>query len=430
MLDILYQWNRWGRATLPSGHPRDVTSRVANFIDTNDIVALVGLRRAGKTTVLFQLMDVLTARGTPEQAILHFNFEEPAIASRLSVELLDEIYQSYRGEVYPVGQAYVFFDEIQNVPGWEKWVRTRSETEDIKIFVTGSSSKLMSRELATVLTGRHIEFYVTPFSFRELVRYNELDIDSHNFNVNPPPPIRKLLSDYMRWGGFPEVVLSEHEERKEILLKQYVDDILFKDVAMRHRIRDINTLRTMAVHLVTQTGCLVSINRLAKLFQISPEMASNYFQFIEESFLISQVPFFSLKTAERNRNPRKVHVNDLGIRAIASLSLSMDYGKLTETLVYQQLQRHYRRDVFYWKGNQEVDFVIRDGNHIRSALQVAYDGLDEAPVLTREMSSLNEIEGQFQIKKSDLHLVVGQLPKKPNSLMIPLWRFLLADDPL
>ena len=162
----------------------------------------------------------------------------------------------------------------------------------------------------------------------------------------------------MMWGGFPEVVLSNSVERKKILLKQYFDDIIFKDIAMRHQIRDLTVLRNIAVHLITQTSYLFSINRISKLFQISLEMASNYCSFIQEAFLVDYLPYFSLKTAERNRNPQKIHVNDLGLRQIASISLSMDYGKLTETLVYQQLQRKFRNDIFYWKGKQEIDFVI------------------------------------------------------------------------
>lgn len=162
----------------------------------------------------------------------------------------------------------------------------------------------------------------------------------------------------MMWGGFPEVVLSNSVERKKILLKQYFDDIIFKDIAMRHQIRDLTVLRNIAVHLITQTSYLFSINRISKLFQISLEMAANYCSFIQEVFLVDYLPYFSLKTAERNRNPQKIHVNDLGLRQIASISLSMDYGKLTETLVYQQLQRKFRNDIFYWKGKQEIDFVI------------------------------------------------------------------------
>ncbi len=132
MLEILTQWNRWGTAQLKSGYPRDITSDIAPFINTNEVIALIGLRRAGKTTVLYQIMDLLESKGIPVNSMLHMNFEEPAIAPRLNLEALDQIYRTYREEIFPIGKAYLFFDEIQNVPHWEKWVRARNESENIK----------------------------------------------------------------------------------------------------------------------------------------------------------------------------------------------------------------------------------------------------------------------------------------------------------
>ena len=251
----------------------------------------------------------------------------------------------------------------------------------------------------------------------------QIEIPTSKLKVNPPPIIQNTLNEYMKWGGFPEVVLSDSVDRKKIILKQYIDDILFKDIAMRHQIRDITVLRNIAVHLMTQTACLFSINRISKLFQISLEMASNYCSFIQEAFLVDYLPYFSLKTAERNRNPRKIHINDLGLRQVASITLSMDYGKLAETLVYQHLQRKFRNDIFYWKGKQEIDFVIRSGNTIQSATQVAYDNLDDKNTRQRELMSLEEAKSVF--KNAEVNLIVGKMPQSPDKLMQPLWLFLL-----
>lgn len=370
-------------------------------------------------------MDDLTDLGVAPEACLHMNFEEPALAPSLSVETLDALYQSYRAEIFPTGRVYLFFDEIQNVPGWEKWVRARNESEDIKIFITGSSASLMSRELATVLTGRHVEFYVTPFSFAEFPTIKGIDVPKPMRKINPPATIQRALKEYMTWGGFPEVVLSDDEQRKEIILKQYFDDIIFKDVAMRHQIRDLMTLRNIAVHLITQTSGLFSLTRIAQIFQISKDMAANYCHYIQESFLVDYLPCFSLKTAERNRYPQKIHVNDLGLRRIASISLSMDYGKLTETLVYQQLQRQFRNRLFYWKGSQEIDFVMQDGNSVSHCIQVAYDNLDNEKTLNRELAALEEAEAKF--KQAKKQLIVGKIPASPSAGMISLWVFLLQD---
>ena len=134
MYDILYKWNRWGSEPLNSGIKRDMLETVKPFIDTNDIVVLMGPRRAGKTVLMYQIMDVLIDNGIPDEAMLHINFEEPALGPELSVELLDKLYDDYRARVFPEGKAYLFFDEIQNIVGWERWVRARNKIEDIKIF--------------------------------------------------------------------------------------------------------------------------------------------------------------------------------------------------------------------------------------------------------------------------------------------------------
>jgi len=424
MLSILTQWNRWGNAALNSGYPRETTEKILPFIDTPEIVTLTGLRRAGKTTILYQLMDHMADQGIPTEAMLHMNFEEPGLAPKLKLELLDELYQCYRNEVYPKGKAWLFFDEIQNIPEWERWVRARNESEDIKIFITGSSANLISRELATLLTGRHVNFHISPLSLAEFLYFKQIKLPKKILAVNPPAEIQNALNGYLRWGGLPEIVLSQDEERKKILLKQYFDDILFKDVAMRHQIREVSILRNIAVHLLTQTASLISATRIANLFQISLEMSRSYSAFLQESFLVDFLPFYSMKTSERNRNPQKVHACDLGIRQIVSIAETPDYGRMVETVVYQHLQRILGGDIFYWKGKQEIDFVIRQGNTITALLQVAYDNLDEPKILARECNALED--GKTRFPKAETTLVTAKMPKTKNEIMTPLWVFLLS----
>lgn len=426
MLDILARWNRWGGATLAGGISRDIVPTLQPFLNSNDVIVLIGPRRAGKTTVLFQLMDVLLAAGTKPEAMLHINFEEPAFAPELSIKLLDDMYNSYRQNVYPDGKAYLFLDEIQNVPQWERWVRARNETENIKIFLTGSSSRLMSRELGTLLTGRHLSFKVFPLSFKEFLRFNKIEMP-HLFEINPK--IQFGLNQYLQWGGFPEVVLSNDEVRKELLLKQYFDDILFKDVAMRHSVRDIGTLRNLAVHLLTQTGNLTSYQRIAKLFGVSLDLAQSYCHYLQEAFLINFVSFYSQKVSERNRNPHKVYALDLGLRYVVGLAHSADRGRLIETAVYQALIQKKNDGVFYWKKEQEIDFAIRQGNIITTLLQVA-DG-DEKVVenLPREIKAFLTAGKKFS--KANKIIIAGQALRaayaetEKNISVIPLWKFLL-----
>ena len=281
----------------------------------------------------------------------------------------------------------------------------------------------MSRELATLLTGRHINFHISPLGFSEFLQFNQVALPEKILPIDPTPEIQHALNQYLKWGGLPEVVLSKHTDRKIRLLTQYFDDILFKDVAMRYQIRDINMLRNIAVHLFTQTASLISINRISKIFQTSLEMARNYCGFLQEAFLVDFLPFYSMKAAERNRNPQKVHVCDLGIRQILALTKSPDNGRLIETAVYQKLQQSLRNNIFYWKGDQEVDFVLRKGNNIYSIIQVAYENLDNSKVLARELNALDAAKQQFTAATA--LLITAKMPKYKDNRILPLWKFLL-----
>jgi len=396
-------------------------------LDGKQILTLVGPRRAGKTTVMFQLLDALEQAGVPREAALHVNLEEPAFAQDLGTELLEGLYRAYREEVYPEGRAYLLLDEVQHVPSWERWVRARSESENIKLIVTGSSAELMSRELASRLTGRHLSTRVFPLSFGEFLRFRSISLPAR-FASDPPAVIR-ALGEYLRWGGFPEVVLAKDEHRKAALLRQYLDDVLFKDVAIRHRIRDVATLRALAVHLLTNTATLVSYQRLARTFGVSLDLIRAYCSHLEEAFLVGFLQHFSLKLGERRRRPQKIHALDLGLRNIASLSESPDLGRISESAVYQALARRNPEGIYHWRGKGEVDLLERAGNRVVRLIQVVHAGLEDESVRQRELGALTEAARRF--RKAQRTLVVGRsrqlalLPASADTEVVPLWRLLL-----
>jgi predicted AAA+ superfamily ATPase len=430
LLRVLARWNRWGEARLDPGVPRRLTGELSPFLHTSEVVALIGPRRAGKTTVLYQVMEALEKSGVPREGLLHLNLEEPALAPGLGPELLESLYRTYRAEVFPEGRAYVFLDEIQRVPEWERWVRARNESEDVKIFVTGSSAALMAPELATLLTGRHVTFRVLPLSFPELLRFQGIEPPEDPRLAGDAPRLRHALTGYLRWGGFPEVVLAEDERRKEVLLKQYFDDILFKDVALRHRLRDLTTLRNLAVHLLGQTAGLVSFQRLTRVFGVSLELARTYTRHLEEAFLVSFLPFYTLKTAEQIRRPRKVHAVDLGLRNAVCLTGAPDRGRLMETAVHNALATGEHDGLFYWKNGGEVDLVLRRGIAVQRLIQVTDAGLGEPAARERELRPLAEAQERFEgaealvVAGQDAPGGFGALP--PGVRAVPLWRFLLA----
>lgn len=430
LLAVLGRWNRWGGAELASGFARGIVERLRPFLETADLVALLGPRRAGKTTVLYQVMGQLRALGVPDKAMLHLNFEEPAFGPDLGPELLERLYRAYRAEVWPTGRAYLFLDEVQHVAGWERWVRARRDTENAKIFVTGSSTHLLSRELGTLLTGRHVSFQVMPLSFAEVLRFRAIEPPEEPRLAGEPAEIAHALRSYLRWGGFPEVVLAETDVRREVLLRQYFDDVLFKDVALRHEIRDVATLRNIAVHLLGQTASLVTFKRVAGVFGVSLDLARAYCGHLEEAFLLSFLPFQTLKTAERLRRPQKVHALDLGLRNAVTLGLSPDWGHLAETAVANHLATGAGGGLSYWQGNSEVDLVLRRGNEVEHLVQVAFGDLERRELRERELSGLAEAGERFP--HASRTLVVERwpaaLPEPAGTAVVPLWRFLLEDQ--
>ncbi len=363
--------------------------------------------------------------------MLHVNLEDPALEPSLGLGLLDELYRTFRERVYPEGRAYLFLDEIQRVPEWERWVRTRTETEDIKVFLTGSSSALLSREFGTLLTGRHVQFTVWPLSFREFLDFRGIEAPGQPHLESSPPRIQMALSEYLRWGGFPEVVLAEDEERKERLLKQYLDDVLYRDVALRHEIRDLSTLRALAVHLLTLTSSLASVVRLSRLLGISTVQARAYCGYLEEAFLVEFLPFLSLKLAQRRRNPRKVHAVDTGLRNAACLTGSPDHGRLAETAVLRALRSGGGGELYYWRGDGEVDLARRSGTRTDALIQVAWS-LEGEGTLEREVEGL-ERAGEEHAGARKILVVARPLGRRgrdlpPSIEVIPLWRFLLGDE--
>lgn len=426
MLDILLKWNRWGSNPLLPGYKRAILDQLYRLVSLPETIVLTGIRRSGKSTLCYQLMSYLEQHSIPQKNMLYVNFEDPGFSSHLTPQLLDKVYRVFREEVCQEGKAYLFFDEIQVVPEWERWVNTRNETEDIKIFITGSSAKLMSHEISTLLTGRHISLPVHPLNFSEYLQFLSIELPNTPWPKQAPAKIQAALNQYIKWGGMPRVVLAQDDFEKRLLLSTYLDDILFKDVALRHNIRHLKLLKDLAVYLLTQTSCLITYKRLANIYNVSLDVIQAYVSYLEEAFLIHTFSICSLKSSEIQRNPRKIHIHDVGFRQIASVSTSEDKGKLIETLVYQQLQYHKDNEIFYWKKEQEIDLVIKQGIEYRYFVQVAHN-VENIETLKREISALKKIHEHYP--NAEKILIVAQWEKDisaPSFInVIPLWRFLV-----
>ena len=385
LLEALVYWNKWDRDE-PSGlHPRAILASFDRWMESRKVKVVKGVRRCGKSAVLHLLKERLVKAGCNRKAILYLNLEEPVFSAGKNGDVLDLLYETYREAIYPEGKAYLLVDEIQLIPEWERWVRARSEREDIRVVITGSSSKLLSKELGTLLTGRHISFELFPLSFREFLEFHNIRIgtmDTVSIIVNKRK-IRGLLKQYIEYGGFPEVCLEDNEEKKKTILTHYFDDMLHRDVAERHQIRNIKTLRALAYHYLTNFSSLMSFNQLKNVLDAPIDVVRNYTTYLSEAYLVFEVPRFSWKTKEQIRYPRKIYTIDTGLRNSVAFRFSRDVGKAVENIIFMQLKRR-GKNIYYWHNRHEVDFVVEDKGKltlVNSAWEVkkrAVEGIVEA----------------------------------------------------
>ncbi|MDD3294714.1 MAG: ATP-binding protein [Geobacteraceae bacterium] len=394
LFEILSSYNRyWSTGNIDAGISRDLLPACLGQLDSREVIVLKGVRRCGKSTLMAQVIRELLGRKLQPTAILRVNLEEPLFSSEYSVDLLEQIYRTYRERVQPEGKCWLFMDEVQNIPGWEGWVRGRSETEDIKIFVTGSSSQMLSREIGTKLTGRNISFEVYPLSFREFLRFNNLEITSDFEYSNKKSSVRKLFNDYLKYGGFPEIVLKDSDEDKQLLLKNYFEDSLYRDIVTRYEIRDVTNLRNLAVYLMTNVAKQTSITKLKNNFTISQDKTENYVSAIMESYLLFKLQMFSFSLKSSMRAGFKPYAVDTGLRNRIAFAFSDDLGWLVENVVFCHLKRQHE-EVYYHLNGSKTDFVVKEGMRITRRIQVWYGDISEIGIPERELACFQKpLEG-------------------------------------
>ncbi len=345
--------------------PRDY-SKLAKTV-TNHVEVISGIRRCGKST----LMDQLKHRYKTGTA--YFNFEDPRVHD---FEVTD--FQKLDEVMGPRIKAY-FFDEIQNVPSWEIYVRQLHDRGK-KVFITGSNASLLSKELGTRLTGRHIRHELFPFSYAEFLLYKKLK--------NTPT----AFEYYVQHGGFPEYLRDENEEILQVLLK----DIVSRDIAVRYGIKNTRTLMDITLFLISNVGKEVTYNSLRKAFNVgSANTVSDYLSWLEDTYLVFFLQRFSWSPKNRSVNPRKVYSIDTGMVNANSLSFTKDKGRLLENIVYLYL-RQKGFDLSYFREQAECDFVVFEKNKCAMLLQVCEQVSSENK--DRETKGLLEAMDFFEMK--------------------------------
>lgn len=429
LLEILSNHNRfWLSGRIEAGVERDILPACLRQVDSKEVVLIKGVRRCGKSTLMAQIIRALLARGERPTAILRVNLEEPLFSSEYSTDLLEQIYRLWRERVQPEGRCLLFLDEVQNIRSWERWVRGRTDTEDLKVFVTGSSSQLLSREVGTKLTGRQVSFEVFPLSFPEYLRFKGMvAITSLEYEAGKAA-IRRHLADYLQYGGFPEVVLKEPVEDKELLLKGYFEDLLYRDIVARHEVRDVANLRNLAVYLLTNIARPTSINKLKRNFSISQDKTEHYVSAILESCLLSRLQMFSYSLKSTLRAGFKPYAVDTGLRNRVAFSFSEDLGWLAENAVYTHLMREHE-EVYFLADGGETDFLVKEGTRIVKRIQVWYGDTGETAIPDRELAAFRTLsagpgEGECILVTNDYEDSIDA--GATRVACVPLVKFLLS----
>lgn len=333
------------------GTARNLLAVVARYAKTPFPVIISGLRRAGKSTLLLQL----ARRLYPEGSYFYVNFEDErflnfsaADFSRLH-ELLIELF----------GDRKVFlFDEIQNIPGWERFINRLAKGK-YKIYITGSNAALLSRELGTKLTGRYLPLELFPFDFDEYLRFQKIARPKNLTRLTTVQKggLKKAFAAYRQSGGIPQIL----QYRELPLAKTLYDDILHRDVAQRYKITDVKALRELAFYLFSNIASLISYNKLKQLLKLgSVNTVSSYIEYLRSGWLVFSINRYAFSVKKQQIANKKIYGIDTGLVKTVSFSFSENRGKFLENIVFLQLCRENREDIYYYKtgGGREVDFYL------------------------------------------------------------------------
>ena len=390
--------------------------RLKSFLKSPNVLAILGVRRCGKSTLSLQIFK--------NEKYGYINFDDERIMDFNAKDfnkVMEAFYELY-GKI-----EKLILDEPHNIQGWELFVNRLRRTK--KVIVTGSNSKMLSGELATHLTGRHIDFTLYPFSFREFLTYNDFELGEY-LTATKMGLIKNLLKEYMVQGGFPERYLLG----KEMLVNIYFD-IIEKDIIKRIKIKKRVAFKEMAKYLISNFSSEITFSKLKNILNIKDQHTiKNWVDGLEQAYLIKVIERYSPKLKESIIAPKKVYCIDTGIISAISFRFSENTGRIMENMVAIELLRrrsywHPNTEIFYWKDHQgrEVDFVIKEGMDVKQLVQVSYaSAIDE--IERREIKALMKASDMLHCKNMLLITWDYEDEIKMNDKMIkaiPLWKWLL-----
>jgi len=412
MRESIQLWNIWWENSQKIkkfiGTERISLLRILTELKIPHIKDIIGVRRCGKTVLIYQIISKLIEQDVPAKNILYLNFDDPELTDieetiKTSLHINPDI-------------SHVFLDEIQNVKQWEKIIRVYYDRKKFtQIFVSGSSASLISRDVGKTLTGRHITKILTPFSFKEYLIKQRIEKPT---DISNREKVIHYLENYLINGGFPETIGTDQLTSKSILLDLY-NDILSRDIVSRFD-ADLDIVKKIGYYLMTNIAVFFSYNSVARALNLHYDTVKKYVPYFEEVFLFFIIPFFSWKIKTTVKKDMKCYSIDTGLRNAVSFRFSDDLGKLAENIVLIELKRR-GKEVYFWKVKREIDFIVREESSL-TAMNITY---------TNEISN-REKEGllEFKEKYTNVNLVIitKELEKTDENGIkyIPLWKWLIS----
>ena len=394
---------------------RNLEKKLKKIIDKKIVKVITGVRRSGKSTLALLVLK--------EKNFGYVNFDEKELIEVKLDDLVSVIKEIY-GDV-----NILLLDEIQNIEKWELWVNSL-QRRGYNLIITGSNAKLLSKELATHLTGRYIEFENFPFNFREFLKWKKFDVNNFKYDKEKQGLVKRLLREYLKKGGFPEYLV---EDLSGDYLRTLFNSIIYTDIIKRWKIKYPVKLEDLARYLLSIFSREYTATKLKNLLGFrSVFTVLNYIKYIEEGFLIFTLERFSFKQKEFLKAPKKVYSVDLGLSNVVSTRVTRDTGLLMENLVFLELKMKglkENKDIFYFKNhNSEIDFVLKEGLKVKQLIQVTYlSSKDE--IEQRELRSL--VKASDLLRCKDLLVITWDYEseeefKGKKIKFLPLWKWLIG----
>jgi len=403
IIEILNEWNFWNKDLPNTLKRKSYENEIEKKYKTQEVIFLKGVRRSGKSTILINHIKNLVSFGVKKEEILFVNLEDPRFATFLDLSLLEKIKEAYIYYLKPQNKPHIFLDEIQNIEGFEKWLNKEYELKSSFLYATGSNSKLLSKEIGSVLSGRYLDVLVYPLSFREFLQFKGLNIKNEFEYISNRLEIERYFEEFMEFGGFPKVVLLEDEELKKAELKSYFDSILLRDIVARYKLDNFLKLEQLSVFLLSNISNLVSNNKLKNILNISYETIEKYLEYLQNAFLIYTVKKFDWSLKKQIVNLKKVYSIDTGLSKRVSFEVGRKKGDLLENIVFLELKRRFENIYYYkTKDNYEVDFLIKENEKITHLIQVSLT-LNDEKTLKREIRALQKAKEEL---KTDAKLIL------------------------